>query len=119
MTNKPPIRIEFSSQFKKDLKRLDKKFRSIRMDIDSFTDQLEKGETPGDQLQRAQYTIYKARVRNSDLSRGKSGGYRVIYYIKMAHRLVLVTMYTKTEQDTVSLEQIQRIIEEYEKNSPS
>jgi mRNA-degrading endonuclease RelE of RelBE toxin-antitoxin system len=119
MMNKPSIRIEFSSTFKKDIKRLGKKYRNIRTDIDGFTDQLKDGETPGDQLQRAQYTIYKARVRNSDLSRGKSGGYRIIYYIKMIHLIVLVTMYTKSEQDTISLEQIQRIIDEYEKKPPT
>ncbi len=39
-------------------------------------------ETPGNQITGTDYTLYNVRVKNSDSRRGKSGGYRIIYYIK-------------------------------------
>jgi len=35
----------------------------------------------------------KVRLRNSDAQRGKSGGYRVIYYLKTKAKIILVTIY--------------------------
>lgn len=68
----------------------------------------------GDQIQGVGYTAYKARVKNSDACRGKSGGYRVIYYIRTADRLILLTIYAKTKQTDISVEEIRRIIDEVE-----
>ncbi len=49
-------------------------------DLNPVLIQLEAGETPGDRIQGlGSYRVYKARIRNSDAQRGKSGGYRVVY----------------------------------------
>jgi hypothetical protein len=53
-------------------------------------------------------------LRNRDASRGKSGGYRVIYYVKTAANLFLVYIYTKSEQQDIGHNEIRQIIEEYE-----
>jgi len=63
--------------------------------------QLKAGETPGDQIQSLGYTVYKVRVKNSDAKRGKSGGYRIIYYLQAQESLLLVTIYSKTEQSDI------------------
>jgi mRNA-degrading endonuclease RelE of RelBE toxin-antitoxin system len=68
----------------------------------------------GDQIQGVGYTTYKACVKNSDARRGKSGGYRVIYYIRTTDRLILLTIYAKTKQTDISVEEIRRIIDEVE-----
>jgi len=75
---------------------------------------LESGKTPGDQIQSAGYTVYKVRVKNTDIKKGKRAGYRLIYCLKTKLKLILVTIYSKTEQGDISAEKIRRIISEFE-----
>ena len=49
-------------------------------------------------------------ISNWDASKGKSGGYRLIYHVKSESEVVLVTVYSKTEQADVALEEIRQII---------
>ena len=56
--------IVYSDAFKCQLKRLSRRYRRIRSDIQPIIEQLEAGETPGDQIQGRGYTVYKVRVRN-------------------------------------------------------
>lgn len=114
MTTKPPIRVEIAEPFVKKLKRLFKKYAHAYKDIQGLIRQLEKGETPGDQIQHTGYTVYKVRVRNSDVPKGKSGGYRVIYYLRTPVRVTLIMIYSKTEQTDISSEIIKRLIDDLE-----
>jgi mRNA-degrading endonuclease RelE of RelBE toxin-antitoxin system len=77
-------------------------------------EQLEQGELPGDQIHSIGYTVFKLRVRNSDIQKGKSGGYRLIYYVKTATAIILLTIYTKSEQVDMAVKDIQSIITDYE-----
>jgi mRNA-degrading endonuclease RelE of RelBE toxin-antitoxin system len=52
------------------------------------------------------------RIANSDARRGKSGGYRTIYYLPSAERVVLLTIYSKSDQADISAKEIGRIIED-------
>jgi mRNA-degrading endonuclease RelE of RelBE toxin-antitoxin system len=108
----PKVDVRVLPQFQRDLKQLIKKYRSIRKDLDNFVKQLREGETPGDQVPHVGYTVYKVRVANSDAKRGKQGGYRIIYYVRTTNRILLITIYVKTEQSDISPERIRRIIEE-------
>lgn len=114
MTNEPRIQVELSRRFRKDVKHLRKKYPHVREDVQGFIDRLEAGETPGNQVQHIHYTVYKVRLINSDVQRGKSGGYRVVYYIKTAERILLITIYTKSEVSDISDEMIRSIIEAHE-----
>ncbi len=58
------------------------------------------------------FTVYKARLPNRDAQRGKSGGYRVIYFVKTSERVVLIEMYSKSDQDLISNDEIVAIINE-------
>jgi mRNA-degrading endonuclease RelE of RelBE toxin-antitoxin system len=60
------------------------------------------------------YTIFKVRVRNRDANRGKRGGYRLIYYLQTATTIVLLTLYSKTEQADIMATEIQHILAEVE-----
>jgi len=75
---------------------------------------LEEGETPGDHIPGVGYTVYKVRVKSSDLSKGKSGGYRVIYYVRLPTNVILITIYIKNERVDITPEEIRRLIDEYE-----
>ena len=112
----PPVEVRYTSEFKRNVRRLLKRYRQIRNDIQPVIDQLEQGETPGDQMTETGYAVFKARAKNTDARKGKSGGYRVIYYLRTAERVILVTVYSKLEQGDISSGAIRRIIAEYEQS---
>ena len=111
MRNEQPVTVRYSDTFKRQLKRLSRKYRRIRSDIQPFITQLESGETPGERLQRVNYTLYKARLSNTDAQRGKRGGYRVIYYMKQRDDILLITIYSKTDQADIETGDLIRIIQ--------
>jgi mRNA-degrading endonuclease RelE of RelBE toxin-antitoxin system len=114
MTDLPLIQVIVSPTFNRNLRTLAKKYRSIRNDIQPIIEQLAQGELPGDRIAGVGYAVFKLRVRNSDTQKGKSGGYRLIYYVQTAMGIILLTVYTKSEQVDIVAEDIQNIITEYE-----
>jgi mRNA-degrading endonuclease RelE of RelBE toxin-antitoxin system len=110
MSNSPPIQVGFTQRFEKDIRRLAKRYRNIRLDIQSLIRQLETGELPGDQIPNLEQTVFKVRVRNSDIQKGKSAGYRVIYYLKTDTQIILVTLYAKSDRSDMSVAEIREIL---------
>ena len=118
MSEQPLIQVEVSPTFNRNLRALAKKYRSIRNDIQPVIEQLEQGELLGDQIPDIGYAVFKLRVRNSDTQKGKSGGYRLIYYVKTAMAIILLTIYyTKSEQVDIAAEDLRSIIAEYEQRA--
>ena len=115
MPHKPTIEVAFTPEFKRNLRALAKKYPHIRSDVQPIIEQIQRGEFVGDQVQGTDYTIFKVHIRNSDALRGKSGGYRVIYYLKMTTAVILVTIYSKTEQSDISVATIKKILAEFGK----
>src|SRR4030095_2530014 len=110
----PPVEVEFTPEFKRNIRQLAKKYRRIKSDVQPLLDELGHGQTPGDQIQGVQYDVFKVRVRNSDSGKGKSGGYRVIYQRTTEGAIVLITIYSKTEQEDIAAGDIRQIILDYE-----
>ncbi len=108
------VSIRFTPEFKRNLRTLAKKYRRIRADVQPVIDQLQSGAFVGDQIPRTGYTIFKVRVRNRDSRKGKSGGYRLIYYLKTENDVVLITIYSKSEQSGIAAEQIRQIVGKFE-----
>lgn len=117
MSEQPLIQVEVSPTFNRNLRALAKKYRNIRNDIQPVIEQLEKGELPGDQIPEVGYAVFKLRVRNSDTQKGKSGGYRLIYYVKTAIAIILLTIYTKSEQVDIAADDLRSIIAEYDQRA--
>lgn len=109
-----PVQVEFTLEFKRNVRQLSKKYRHLRADVQPTISQLEAGQIPGDQIPRAGYPVFKVRVKNSDIQKGKRSGYRMIYYLKTPELVLLITIYSKADQGDISAEQIRRIITEYE-----
>ena len=110
---RPVVRdVRFTPEFKRNLRQLAKKYRRIRSDIQPIIDTLLSGELPGDRLQGVGFDVYKVRVRNSDVQRGKSGGYRIIYYLPTETSIVLITLYSKMEQQDIEVREIRIILQE-------
>ncbi len=83
-TDQPPIQVEFTPLFVRFLQHLTKKNRSVQADLQPLIDQLGRSETPGNQVKGTKQAVYKVRLKSSDILKGKSGGYRVIDYLKTA-----------------------------------
>ncbi|MEH2321560.1 type II toxin-antitoxin system RelE/ParE family toxin [Nostoc sp.] len=90
-----------------------KKYRNISNYIQPIIEQLQSGKLPGDKIPGVGYTIFKLWVKNSDVQKGKSGGYRVIYYVKTDTSIILVTIYSKSEKEDISAEEIQQILADF------
>lgn len=108
--------ISYSDSFKRQLRRLNRKYRCIRADLQPLIGQLETGETPGDQTQGVDHTINKVRLKNSDAQHDKSGGYRVIYYLHTEENVLLFTIYSKTEQSDIETAELVDIIRQEKSN---
>ncbi len=113
----PRVEVRYTSEFKRNVRRLSKRYRHIRSDIQPVIELLEQGDTLGDQMTGTGFVVFKVRAKNSDARKGKSGGYRVIYYLKTAERIILITVYSKLEQGDISSGSVKEIIAEYEQDS--
>jgi mRNA-degrading endonuclease RelE of RelBE toxin-antitoxin system len=111
----PPVKVDRSDKFKKDLKKLRKRYDSIEKDIQPLIEQLEAGEIPGDRITENKYPVYKVRVRNRDTRRGKSSGYRVIYYMMTPEAVLLTAIYSKSDRADISNKEVEEIIEDYKR----
>jgi mRNA-degrading endonuclease RelE of RelBE toxin-antitoxin system len=116
MRSKPtaPTQVEYTPEFKRNVRALAKKYRHIRSDVQPVIERLQAGEVIGDQVSGVRHTIFKVRVQNSDIQKGKGSGYRLIYHLKTPTSLILVTIYSKLDQADISAEQIRRILREFD-----
>ena len=112
-----PIRITYTFEFKRNIRALAKKYRHIREDLQPVIEQLQAGHVLGDQITGSGYTMFKVRVRNQDISKGKRSGYRMIYYLHTPTDVILITVYSKLEQADISVKQIQHILKEFQETS--
>lgn len=115
MTNKPLISVRFADEFEKELYRLSKKYRHIRQDVEPIIRQLQEGKFVGNRLAgfSSEVCIYKVRVKNSNIKKGKSAGYRLIYLLESETSILLLTIYSKSEQEDITVNEIQSIVNEF------
>ncbi|KKD37326.1 MAG: type II toxin-antitoxin system RelE/ParE family toxin [Limnoraphis robusta] len=117
MTDHSSREILLTPRFKKDLAKLAKRYRSIRKDITPLIDQLQTGATPGDLISGIKYQVFKVRLKNTNIQKGKSAGYRVIYYLKTETKIILVTIYSKSDQTDIANKTIEEIIQIFEQEN--
>ena len=107
--------VRFADEFEKELYRLSKKYRNIQRDVEPIIQQLEQGIILGDRLTEfaSEIYVYKLRVKNSNIQKGKSAGYRLIYLLESATSILLLTIYSKAEKEDVTVGDINSILGEY------
>jgi len=76
------VQVEYTPEFKRNLRALAKKYRHIRSDVQPVIDQMQAGEVIGDQVSGTRYPIFNVRVQNRDIQKGKRSDYRLIYHLK-------------------------------------
>ncbi|MFZ6025086.1 MAG: type II toxin-antitoxin system RelE/ParE family toxin [Bacteroidota bacterium] len=95
-------------KFKKEAKRLVKKYPSLKKELAELAESLSAEPTQGTALGNE---VYKIRISIKSKGKGKSGGARVISYIVTLQKEVyLLTIYDKAEFDSIDDKTIKRII---------
>jgi len=113
MTDTPSIQVLVTPDFHEQLRKLAKRYRNIRADLQPLLDDLERGNRPGDHIPGTTYTVFKVRVKNSDIRKGKSSGYRVIYQLRDNICILLVTIYSKSDEANLEASEIREIIDRF------
>jgi hypothetical protein len=57
--------------------------------------------------------VLKLRVKNSDIQKGKSGGYRLIYWTVIDEIVLLLDIYSKSDQSDLDFDEIRQMIKKY------
>jgi len=95
--------------FERKLKKLAKKYQSIKSDLLAVIEELTENPQLGTPLGKA---CYKIRISISDKNQGKSGGARLITYVRISKETVfLLDIYDKSEQSNISDKELKFLIE--------
>ena len=104
-------KVEITRYFEHKAKRLLKKYASLKSELEEFGEELEKNPEIGTPLGN---NLYKIRLAIASKGKGKSGGARVITYLKTEEgNVYLLSIYDKGEKDTISDSDIQKILNLY------
>ena len=80
------VHVEYGPEFKRQFKRLAKKYHSVKSDYDAGLDEIYKNPLVGDDLDCG---VRKIRMTIADKGKGKSGGARIVYTnLKVYHFLI-------------------------------
>lgn len=102
--------IELTKRFKREFKRLVKKFPSVKTEFANLIDSLEENPIQGTPIGNG---FYKIRAGIASKGKGKRGGARVITYVVVLKEVVyLVAMYDKSERQNFSQKELQEFLDE-------
>lgn len=105
--------INLSKRFRKEFKRLFKKYHSLDNDLERLINSLEQNPAQGADLGN---NLRKVRMAISAKGKGKSHGARVITYTALINvdegTVTLLTLYDKAEQDSIGPQEIEALLAE-------
>ena len=91
------------------MKRLAKKHKSLKVDLLQLIEQLSENPTMGIPIGK---DCFKIRIAITRKGKGKSGGARMITYVRIVNNTVfLMDIYDKSEQANISDKELQLLIE--------
>jgi hypothetical protein len=94
--------------FKREAKRLIKKFPSLRTEIEQLGTELLENPEMGTPLGNG---FYKIRLAIRSKGKGKRGGGRVVTYVKIvAETVYLVSIYDKSEKSDISHDELNKLL---------
>jgi len=106
------VNFETVSRFDKEVKKLSKKYNLIKEDLNNFVvdfDNIHKEATS------IKNNLYKVRLSNSNKNKGKRAGYRIYYYLKINDTVYLLTIYDKSQIESINENTLNQYIEELSK----
>ncbi|HEY1870772.1 MAG TPA: type II toxin-antitoxin system RelE/ParE family toxin [Chitinophagaceae bacterium] len=101
--------IRTTAPFEKQAKKLAKKYPSLKNDLLLLIESLEINPAQGTSLGN---NFYKIRLAITSKAKGKSGGARVITFVKVINETVfLASIYDKSEQAVISDKELKWLAE--------
>lgn len=101
-----------TSYFKRQSKKLLKKYPSLKHELASFIENLSTLQIQGSSLGRS---CYKIRLSIASKGSGKSGGARVITYVQVIDKKVnLLSIYDKSEIPNISGNELSTLLKSIE-----
>ncbi|MDH5382451.1 MAG: type II toxin-antitoxin system RelE/ParE family toxin [Cyclobacteriaceae bacterium] len=95
--------------FERKLKKLAKKHKSLKADLSVIIDQLTISPDLGTPLGK---DCYKIRLAISSKGKGKSGGARLITYVRIVREIVyLMDIYDKSDQSSITDKELKLLID--------
>lgn len=102
--------LKTTDNFKREAKRLLKKFASLRKEIEELKGTLSENPETGTAIGNG---FYKIRLGIRSKGKGKRGGARVITCVKVvAETVYLVSIYDKSEQSDISESALENLLTE-------
>jgi mRNA-degrading endonuclease RelE of RelBE toxin-antitoxin system len=99
-------KVKVTPKFEKELKRLAKKYPSIRSEYPELVNSLKENPTQGVSIGNNCY-----KIRLSIASKGKSGGARVIACLQISDTVVyLLTIYDKNDQENIPAKELAELL---------
>ena len=100
--------IVYTDNFKRELKRLAKKYRSLKNDLEGLISALEENPAQGTSIRK---DCYKIRMAIASKRKGKSGGARIITHIHVAgNQVYLLSIYDKSDQENISNKELDTLL---------
>ena len=99
-----------SSNFAKQLKKLSKKYASLKQEVLLLGESLSGNPTLGTPIGK---DCFKIRLAIRSKGKGKSGGARVITcVVALKESVVLLSIYDKSERENIDDEDLERLLDE-------
>jgi mRNA-degrading endonuclease RelE of RelBE toxin-antitoxin system len=94
--------------FERELKKLSKKYPSVKKDVLELAEELIENPLMGEPLGK---DCYKIRMAISSKNKGKSGGSRIITCVKIIdEKIFLLSIYDKSEQEDIEDKALDRLL---------
>lgn len=109
------VNIITTHNFRKEAKKLLKKYRSLKSELEAFQTNLTQSPTMGVLITE---NVYKIRLGVKSKGKGKSGGMRIITYVHLMEKengeidIYLLSIYDKSDYENVSENLLKEIVEE-------
>jgi len=108
------VNFETVTKFDKDVKKLSKKYNLIKQDLQDFIFNFDDAHKEAISIKN---NLFKVRVSNSNKNKGKSAGYRLISYLKINVTVYLLTIYDKSQIESINENSLNQYINEIIENS--
>ncbi|AXH10595.1 hypothetical protein CP960_06910 [Malaciobacter halophilus] len=99
--------IEYSDNFLKEAKKLSKKYKLLKTDLKQAVNEILDNQDLGVYLG---CDLYKKRVKNSSIPTGKSGGFRIIIYKQVEEKIILISIYSKNDKESLTDEELSELV---------
>ena len=108
-------RVEVSARFEKEIKKLIKKYPSIKGEYEYLIADLKTNPVQGISLGK---NCFKIRISIASKNKGKSGGARVITYIYFEGLTVyLLSIFDKSDQESITDMELNEILKELKQST--